>query len=505
MLIKTFQSYIGLTDWLDAISGSIGYLLPELTLFITLVLLILFDLLFDRNKNMGLSAISLAGLGFTFFLLFNQWSPNIGALPFFDDMLKLTNFGIILEMVFSGAAVLTVLMMLMGNTEDRYNLFGSSENLVMLFTILLGSFFMTMTMNLILIYLSIELVSIGSYLITALIINKKRSEAALKYLIFGAVTSALMLYGMSWLYGFTGTLQLDSDTFLTGLSQASTMPLTIALLLTLSGFLFKLGAFPMHIWSPDVYEAAPTPVVSFFSVVPKLAAISVIFRIVQLTIGSDFDWLLILTVVSIASMVVGNFSAIWQKDAKRMLAYSSIAHAGFLLVGVIAQSETGNEAMLFYALIYALMNYAAFWLIQLLKNISGSSIMEDWKGLGRDYPYIGILLLITMIALTGLPPTVGFNAKLYIFSALWESYVNDNNQFILWLFMIGLFNTVVSLFYYLKIPFLLFFKERNTQVEQKSPERMTVIVGTFLVLPLLLWFFRSDWFVDLMNTVNFTF
>lgn len=505
MLIKVFQSNIGLTDWLDAISGSIGYLLPELTLVITLVSLILYDLLFENNKNIGLATISFVGLCFTFFLLFNQWSPNTVALVFFDDMLKLTNFGVILKMVFGGAAVLTVLMILVCNTEDRRKMLGSSENLVMLMTILLGSFFMTMTMNLIFIYLSIELVSIGSYLMTALNINKRRSEAALKYLIFGAVASALMLYGMSWLYGFTGTLQLDSDTFLAGLSQAPTMPLTIALLLTLSGFLFKLGAFPMHIWSPDVYEAAPTPVVSFFSVVPKIAAVSVIFRIVQLTIGSDFDWLLILTVVSIASMVVGNFSAIWQKDAKRMLAYSSIAHAGFLLVGIVAQSETGNEAMLFYALIYALMNYAAFWLIQLVENSTGSSSMEDWKGFGRVYPFVGILLLITMIALTGLPPTAGFNAKLYIFSALWESYVDGNDQFILWLFILGLFNTVVSLFYYLKIPFLIFFKDPNTQIIEKNPERVTVVIGTFLVLPLLVWFFRSDWFVDLMNTVNFAF
>ncbi len=504
MFIKAFQSNIGLTDWLDAISGSIGYLLPELTLVITLVLLIIFDLIFDRNKSIGLISISIVGLVFTLFLLLNQWAPNAEALPFFDDMLKLTNFGIILKMIFSGSAIATVFMFLSNRQHNNESL-SSSENLAMLFTILLGSFFMTMTMNLILIYLSIELVSIGSYLITALMMNRKRSEAALKYLIFGAVASALMLYGMSWLYGFTGTLQLDSDTFLAGLSQAPVMPLTIALLLTLSGFLFKLGAFPMHIWSPDVYEAAPTPVVSFFSVVPKVAAISVIFRTVQLTIGADFDWVLILSVVSIASMVVGNFSAIWQKDAKRMLAYSSIAHAGFLLVGIIAQSETGNESMLFYAIIYSVMNFAAFWMIQILENISGSSLMEDWKGLGRVYPFIGVLLLVVMISLTGLPPTAGFNAKLYVFSALWETYVGNGNQLILWLFIIGLFNTVVSLFYYLKVPYLLFFKEDGSRTERKRLQSLPVIFGTLLVLPLLLWFFRSDWFVDLMNTVNFAF
>lgn len=498
------QSNIGLSDWLDAISGSISYLLPELTLVISLVLLIIFDLLFTKNKSIGLAAIALVGIVFTFTLLVAQWSPNAASLAFFDDMLKLTNFGIILKMAFLLTGLLTVIMFAWGKESEKVTGLSSSENLVMLFTILLGSFFMTMTMNLLLIYLSIELASIASYLITAVILNKKRSEAALKYLIFGAVSSALMLYGMSWLYGFTGTLQLDSDTFLAGLSVAPTMPLTIALLLTLAGFLFKLGAFPMHIWSPDVYEAAPTPVVSFMSVVPKLAAISVIFRTVQLTIGSDFDWTLVLTVIAVGSMIVGNFSAIWQKDAKRMLAYSSIAHAGFLLVGIVARSETGNEAMLFYACIYALMNIAAFWLIQWLEKDTGTSEMEQWRGLGKQYPLIGVLILIVMISLTGLPPTAGFNAKLYVFSALWESYLDNGSQAMLWLFIIGLFNTVVSLFYYLKVPYLMFFKE-SSHTERKRLQSMPAILGTLLVLPLLLWFFRSDWFVDLMNTVNFAF
>jgi NADH-quinone oxidoreductase subunit N len=505
MLSNYFQSNIGLSDWLDVVSGSFLNLLPELALAITLVFLILFDLLFDKHKSIGLVFIALSGLTFVSFLLIKQWQPELAQISFFDDMLKQTNFAIVIKLLFSLAAIISVMMLATDRSSLMQRSLQSSEHLVMLMTILLGSFFMTMTMNLVLIYLSIELVSIASYLITALLLNKKRAEAALKYLIFGAVASAFMLYGMSWLYGFTGTLQLDSDTFLAGLMEVPPMPLTLALLLTLVGLLFKLGAFPMHIWSPDVYEAAPTPVVSFFSVVPKIAAISVIFRIVQLSLNSNFDWALVLTIVSMASMVVGNFSAIWQKDVKRMLAYSSIAHAGFLLIGIIAQSETGNESMLIYAIIYAAMNYAAFWLVQLFEGISGTSEMSGWKGYGRQYPYLGVLFLITMVSLTGLPPTAGFNAKLFVFTALWESYISGGDQLLLWLFIFGLFNTVVSLFYYLKIPYLLFFKESSTLMDGQKVKVVDIFLGTILVSPLLVLFFKADWFVDLMNTVNFTF
>lgn len=495
-----------LSEWIDQLYAGASWLLPELTLTITLIMLIIYDLLFKRNKSIGLLAISLVGLVFTIWLLIAQWQQIEHTITFFNDMLKLSDLSLLLKMVFVISAVIVLFLLALQSKADQKATISSSENLVMVFAILIGAFLMTMTMNLILVYLGIEIVSIASYIITALNASKQRSEAALKYLIFGAVASALMLYGMSWLYGFTGTLQLDSMSFYAGLTEAATLPLGIALILTLTGFLFKLGAFPMHIWSPDVYEAAPTPIVSLFSVVPKLAALAIIFRVTDF-IDVSWDWTMTLGIVAMGSMLVGNLSALWQKDAKRMLAYSSIAHAGFLLLGIISQSETGNEAFLFYAMAYALMNLAAFALIQFFERQTGHTDMENWKGLGKALPFQAILLLITMIALTGLPPTIGFNAKLYAFSALWERYQLEGNSLLLWLFIIGLFNTVISLFYYLKLPYFMFIKEQKDFDEVKTANafKALTVIGTLLVVPMLLLFFRSDWFVDLVNTVNFAF
>lgn len=492
----------GLTDWLNQIINSTRWLMPELIVTATLILLICFDLLLNKQKRIALALIGFIGLGCTFFALLEQWEV-VETMTFFNRMLKLSNLSVLLKMLFTLAAVLVLVLMNLQQAEERQLSTRSSEQYVMLLTMLVGSFLMTMTMNLLLIYIAIELVSIASYIITTLHPNKDRSEAALKYLIFGAVASALMLYGMSWLYGFTGTLQLDSDSFYAGLITADPFALGIALLLTLSGVLFKLGAFPMHLWSPDVYQAAPTPVVAFFSVVPKLAALTIMLRLV-VYVGDLWDWTLTLGVLAIASMLVGNLSALWQQDAKRMLAFSSIAHAGFLLLGLAVQSETGNQAFLFYGLIYAIMNFAAFTLILLFERLTGTSTMSEWKGLGKAFALPSILLLVTMVSLTGLPPTAGFNAKLYLFSALWEGYLSTNSSLMLWLFIIGLFNTVISLFYYLKIPYLLFFKSTSSLTTNKVSAPLG-IMGTLLVLPLLLLFFRSDWFVDLMNTINFTF
>ncbi|GAB5527611.1 MAG: NADH-quinone oxidoreductase subunit N [Roseivirga sp.] len=491
-----------LKDQLGNLSEDVWTLAPEISVVITLLLLLGFDLLFKKNKEVGLAAIAFCGLASTFVVLAFQWTQWSTDLMVMGDLLRYDQLATFLKLAFTIGAALG--LVIATRSGERNDLFRAGESLVILFGLLLGVFLMTMAANLLMIYLSIEVVSICSYMLTGILKGKKKAEAALKYLLFGAVSSAVMLYGISWLYGFTGTLDITSLAFMSGLAEVPALPLTIALIMTLGGIIFKLGAVPFHIWSPDVYEAAPTAIVSVFSTLPKLAALVILFRVVNTLPADLFDWQLILGIIAIASMTFGNFSALWQKDAKRMLAYSSIAHAGFLLVALIAYTEAGNTAMLFYGAMYLVMNFAAFLLIAMLEKRAGSAAFDSLRGLGTTIPFLGVLVVVVMIALTGLPPTVGFNAKLYIFSAIWESYEAQNNSILLWVFIIGLLNTVVALFYYLRLPYFLFFKTAERAVLEKS-SAVDHIWGTIMVLPLLLWFFQSEWLMDILNSINFVF
>ena len=504
MMLTALIQHNELSQQLTETGKDLWALLPEISITATLIFLILFDLAFKKNKSLGLASIAFVGLAFTFALLVQQWHAFPEPVSLMGELLNLNRLAILLKSAFVIGLAVALIIALQARSLEK-DFFATSEVMVMLFGLLLGTMFMTMSGNLLLIYLSIELVSICSYVLTGITKGKKKSEAAIKYLIYGAVASAIMLYGMSWLYGFTGTLNITSPVFISGLEAIPGLPLSIATLMVLGGFIFKLGAFPLHIWSPDVYEAAPTPVVAVFSVLPKLAALSIIFRFASTLNVSAIDWQLWLGIISIASMTVGNFSALWQKDVKRMLAYSSIAHAGFLLVGIITFTSSGGQAMLFYAMIYLIMNLAAFFLIAVFEKYTGSSAFDQWKGLGQNFPFLSVLILIVMISLTGLPPTAGFSAKLFIFTALWESYSSGGQSILLWVFIFGLLNTVIALFYYLKLPYLLFFKRQANLTPLSSKPVSAWVWGTLLVIPLLLLFFRSDWFVGFVNSINFVF
>lgn len=493
-----------LTDQLQRLTEGIPFLLPEIGLVIGLVLLLLFDLLFNQKKEAGLAAISFSVISFLLVFQGITFIPDNEPLNLFEGLITTSSGASLFKIGFLITA-LVALIMAIKSKKYASDYFSSSEWLISLFALLLGASLMTMSSNLLMIYLSIEVVSISSYLLTGLGKGLKKSEAAIKYLLYGAAASAVMLYGMSWLYGLTGTLDISTDTFAIGLKAAQPLTLSIALFMVLVGILFKLGAFPLHVWSPDVYESTPMPTVTVFSIVPKLAAVFVLFRIINATSLSQFDWSLWLGVLAIGGMTIGNFSALWQRNAKRMLAYSSIAHAAFMLSGILLLNRTGIEATVFYGLIYLIMNLAAFYLIQLFENKLGSVDYEHFNGVGKVLPFASVLLLIVMISLTGLPPTAGFNGKLYVFSAVYDAYSTSGEEILLWVFIIGLLNTVVSLFYYIRIPYLLFFKQATQAIHTQQEFNWTTVWGTLFVSPLFILFFRPDWFVDLLNSINFVF
>ncbi|MEZ4900663.1 MAG: NADH-quinone oxidoreductase subunit N [Spirosomataceae bacterium] len=359
-----------------------------------------------------------------------------------------------------------------------------------LVTVVLGLCLMTMAVNGLSIYLSVELVSVGSYLVASLGNSKKSGESGLKYLLFGALSSAIMLYGLSFLYGMTGTLDLTSEVFAIHLAENHSTIVLIVGLFTLAGVLFKLSLVPFHIWTPDVYEGVPTPVVAFLSTAPKAAALLVFMRLLSV-LSTDFQSLL--AIIALVSILIGNLSALWQTDLKRLLAYSGIAQAGFILVGLVAFNKMGFEGATFYMVIYITMNLAAFLLVDLIGQ--GDTDFDALAGKGAKLPFLSICFTIVVIALVGLPPTAGFMAKLFVFSSLWSSYQAEGNHLLLVLLVVGLLNAVVSLFYYLKIPFYLFFRTEKQTIFHKTPflGRIVVCITTILLIVL---FIKADWLMD---------
>jgi NADH-quinone oxidoreductase subunit N len=458
------------------------YFWPELWLTGSFVLLLIIEILLGKTTYKHQISTVLQILTFIFitiagFFVYSR-TPEV-SVTLFQDFLQLDTAAGYYKLII----VVAVLVVLVHIFVTKSTLPAEIYSLIVAAT--LGAFLMVMAVNWLSLYVGLELLSVASYLLVALGNGPKPAEGGLKYLLFGAVSSAIMLYGISWIYGLTGTLAF------TDLTNNTTITIQIMAFLALSGLFFKLSLVPLHAWSPDVYEAAPTPVVSFVSTVPKAAALIALMRVLAM-LPLNFQYLL--AVVALVSIFFGNLAALRQNDFKRLLAYSSIAQAGFLLVGIVAYNRSGSEAATFYIMVYVLMNLSAFLLLDLIGN--GETNIEKLAGLSTQKRLLAVLVLITMVSMVGLPPTAGFTAKLLIFTALWESYSTAANPILLWIFGLGLLNAAISLFYYLKLPFYLFFRNSVNQSENLNTNKRLFtgqILAVILVATLLILFFKPEW------------
>ncbi|MFT4030875.1 MAG: NADH-quinone oxidoreductase subunit N [Siphonobacter sp.] len=462
---------------------------PEAGLVFAFAGLILADLVIPESDSKSdlfhlLTCIAFVLIGM---LVYRQWQYQ----PFgflFDQMLLLDGK----SLFFKSLILLTAFIAILHSwvTKRRW----AGEFFALLTGMTLGLFLLTMATNLLMIYLSVEVVSLSSYILTAFRKTRRSAEASVKYVLFGSVASALMLYGMSLTYGITTTLDFINPAFSRALVEVDPLVSGSVLLLTLSGLLFKISAVPFQIWNPDVYEGADTPVVSFFSVAPKAAAFLTLIRLLSV---APVDFQPVLAVISLATIVIGNFSALWQTDAKRLMAYSSIAQSGFVLIGLVAFSEVGLQASIFYLASYLFATMGGFLLIDLFVPTSEATPISRFNGLGRIQPIPGILMTLVMISLVGLPLTVGFSAKLFVFSGLWEIYQQTSSGLYAILLVFGLLNTAVSLAFYLKIPFALFFRDEQQPIQ--SPGWLVILIASLVVFPVVILFFRTDW---LMNWIS---
>jgi NADH-quinone oxidoreductase subunit N len=486
----------GIAEKLEWIQLSLGYFLPELLLCISVVIFLLASL-FPKAHGKVTDALALILFTSAFILSLSQYGEVSSNIPLFSGMLRLNNFSVYLKILIDLAAVFTVLLSY--SQHER-----KGEYYALIATATLGAHLLVMSSHLVMVFLALELISLPSYALAAFSFQKKSMEAALKYFLFGSVASAIMLYGMSILYGQTLTLNFTSIEFAQAILGGQNYFLVMSVCFVLVGFLFKMSSAPVHPWAPDVYEASPTPIVAFFSVVPKLAGLGVLIHFVQalnLNGGSAIRWYIIISLVAILTLIVGNFAALLQKNPKRMMAYSSIAQSGFLLIGAITLTDQGIVVMLYYATAFLLANYLVFWYIAYFEQ---QSVLEiaDYAGIGKAYPFASIMLFIGLISLTGLPPTAGFMGKLFIFSSLWTAYENSQATIYLMLFTVGLLNTVVSLFFYLKIPYQSFLKGESQPLNHKKSILINFF-GIIVVIVLLVLFFMPSGLMGWLNRINF--
>jgi NADH-quinone oxidoreductase subunit N len=472
---------------LDNLS-SLDFFLPEIILTGTILLVILIDLVI-KNKRI-LSGLAIVGCLASFGATLQLYSVAPGLL--FHRMMALDNFSLFFKIVALSATILVLWMSLSSREVASLH---QGEYTTILLSSALGMFFMASSTNLLMAYLSLEMVSITSYILTGFLPrNRRSSEAALKYLIYGGVASGAMIYGMSWIFGMTGSLdygQIHAALFSTGPNR---LPIFIAFVLILAGFGYKIVFVPFHMWSPDVYQGAPAPFTAFLSVASNASGVAILLRFFFTVSepGRDGNWLYLagvewpqlLLIASMVTMTLGNLSALSQQNLKRMLAYSGIAHAGYILMGLVVLNNDGVQAMLFYIVVYLIMNLGAFLVVVLVANSTGKEEIDGYRGLAwRGSAVPAIAMAIFLFSLTGLPPLAGFVGKFFLFAAVIK-------QQFYFLAIVAVANSVISLYYYarvVKVMFLDFPEPTDGRIELNPSaatllgllSAMTVVLGVY--------------------------
>ena len=443
---------------------------PELLLAVGAVVLLLAGVLFSRERSSGIGIISVVLL--IAVIAVAIWQPAEGVL--FNGGFIVDGFARYMKFLVLGGSAVTLILSSsaakpLGLDKFEYSI------LVLLAT--LGMMVMVSANDLMSLYVGLELQSLALYVVAALRRGDSRAtEAGLKYFVLGALASGLLLYGASLVYGFTGLTQLDQ--IIGAVSGHRSIGLIFGMVFLLAGIAFKISAVPFHMWTPDVYEGAPTPVTAFFSTAPKVAAMALIIRVVTVSFGPlTHDWQQIVVFLSIASMVLAAFAAIGQNNLKRLLAYSSIGHVGFALVGLSAGTAVGVEGVAVYLAIYITMNIGFFAVLLSLRTADGSYVetIPQLAGLAQKRPFVAGIMAVVMFSFIGLPPLAGFFAKWQVFLAAIDAHLFA-------LAIIGVLASAVSAFYYLRIVKVMYFDEPTTEFVAAPAELTAVMAVTGFLL-----------------------
>jgi NADH-quinone oxidoreductase subunit N len=492
---------------LAALRQSVAALQPELLLCAAMLLVVIVDATRARARdaiNFAITAAALAVAGY----LALRIPPSAG--PIWSGMVVLDAIAVFFKALLIGASFLVLLMF--RRSRELAGLV-MSEFYALLLAVTVSNLLLATSNDLAMLYLALEMVSVTSYVMVAYIKGDKLSnEASLKYILFGAVSTGVMLYGLTLLYGLTGTTSLPviQDALAAGLLDQSRTALYVISLLIFAGFGFKIAAVPFHFWCPDVYQGAPTPVTAFLSVAPKAAGFAVMMRFFFAGLATErphlvaglaesssrwdavptIEWQPVLMLISVLTMTIGNIAALTQTNMKRLLAYSSIAHAGYILMGMVAASKNGARAIMVYLLCYVFMNLGAFLIVTLIHYHDGSFDLRDYPGLHRRAPLLTVAMAIFLLSLMGIPPLIGFMGKLYVFSAIVESGP-------IWFAVVGAVNAAIAAYYYARVLKTMVIDAGN---EDKPALKLPALEYAWVlllvagnVLPLLYWEKIESW------------
>lgn len=450
-------------------------ILPEAILAVSAMAILLLDLVIKRKSVFAVLTCAAAAGAFSVFALAGAQGPAWGGMFISDGYALFFKFIFLIGLVLPAISSAGYLSTERAEHGEYYAL--------MLFATT-GMMVMASAGDLITVYLGLELMSLSLYVLAGFLRGSARSsEAALKYFLLGSFASALLLFGISLTYGLTGSTDIGAvASYIAAHGLSGSPALAFATILYVAAFGFKIAAVPFHMWAPDVYEGSPTPVTAFMSVGPKAAGFAVIGRVLMLAMGQmSFEWTGLIIALSILSMVAGNILAIAQTNIKRMLAYSSIAHAGYVLLGIAAGGQEGLASAMSYLFIYAFMNIGAFTVVTLLTSEGvKAEDLEEYSGLSKTHPLLAALMLVFMFSLTGIPPTAGFAGKFFLFSTVIKAGY-------LWLAVIAVVMSVVSAYFYLRVIMYMYMREpggRELRMDRSLGARLALGITACAVIVL---------------------
>lgn len=461
-------------------------LMPEIGLLVLAFVILAISLVKSKKLNEQLGWITAAGVGLTMIIAFLWGRPGGQPVLLWGEMIRYDQAGFLFCMLFLAGAGLTALF---AATDDIIR--DKPEFYLLLVFSTIGLTFMAVAGSLILLYLALETASVPLYILAGIKYRDERSvESGIKYFLFGGISSAVMLFGFSLLYGFSGTARVYAIQQQVAANQVPMAGLVIAVMMALVGFGFKISAVPFHFWAPDVYEGAPTSIAGFLSTVSKAAGFAVLMRVLLHVFGTGKGeiWMILVAVMAAATMFVGNILAIPQKNIKRLIAFSSIAQAGYILVGVASGTEFGFTSAVYYLLAYLVTNLAVFAIISWVERSTGSSDIQGFAGLNRRAPGMALLMLIALLSLGGIPPFGGFFAKVLVFGSAIENGL-------VWLAVLGIINSVVGLYYYLRVMKVMYLDQYEGKTTAVKPNILWMAALAVTIIGIIiLGVFFTPWF-----------